>query len=69
MCLSIPLLQEEEAEQMLAPEDYVTEEENLRKEREAAARAEAEQVGKPAGPHTCMWMPAGVYLLCCTSTP
>lgn len=32
---------------MLAPEDYVTEEERLRAEREAAFRAEAEQVSQP----------------------
>lgn len=39
-----PHPQEEEAEQMLAPEDFVTEEERLREEREAAYAAEAAEV-------------------------
>jgi hypothetical protein len=39
---------------MLAPEDYVTEEERLRAEREAAFRAEAEQVSQPrCSAHIC----------------
>lgn len=38
------LVQEEEAEQMMAPEDFVGEEERLRQEREAADKAEAAEV-------------------------
>lgn len=40
--------QEEEAEQMMAPEDFVGEEERLREEREAAFAAEAAEVSTGA---------------------
>ena len=46
--------QEEEAEQMMAPEDFVNEEERLREEREAAARAEAEQVRERSRPESSL---------------
>lgn len=39
-------LQEEEAEQMMAPEDFASEEERLRQKREAAFAAEAAEVSK-----------------------
>jgi phosphotransacetylase len=44
-------LQEEEAEQLMAPEDYYTEEERLRKEREEEAAA---QVTPAAAAAACM---------------
>jgi hypothetical protein len=47
-------VQEEEAEQMMAPEDFVGEEERLREEREAAFAAEAAEVscaGQRAAAH------------------
>lgn len=45
-------LQEEEAEQMMAPEDFVSEEERLRQEREAAFAAEAAEVSEAVRLHT-----------------